>query len=83
MFEYGWGGRSIEPDAWQPVEVTWGPSMWGHDRMWMTPEGRVEARKLRIEAASTGLRRPVNVIAGNYNLAPGTCPWWDRQKAAS
>jgi 2,3-dihydroxybiphenyl 1,2-dioxygenase len=77
MVEYGWGGRSIDPKAWEPVEVTWGPSMWGHDRMWMTPEGRIEARKLRIEAASTGLRRPLNVIDGNYKLAPGVCPWWD------
>jgi hypothetical protein len=77
MVEYGWGGRSIDPKTWEPVEVTWGPSMWGHDRMWMTPEGRIEARKLRIEAASTGLRRPLNVIDGNYKLAPGVCPWWD------
>jgi 2,3-dihydroxybiphenyl 1,2-dioxygenase len=77
MVEYGWGGRSIEPQTWQPQEVTWGPSMWGHDRMWMTPEGRVEARNLRIEAAASGLRRPVNVIEGNYKLASGVCPWWD------
>jgi len=80
MMEYGWGGRSIDPATWQPVEVTWGPSMWGHDRMWMTPEGRIEARNLRIEAASHGLRRPLNVMEGNYKLAPGTCPWWDDVK---
>jgi 2,3-dihydroxybiphenyl 1,2-dioxygenase len=77
MVEYGWGGRSIEPKTWEPVEVTWGPSMWGHDRMWMTPEGRVEARNLRIEAAAQGLRRPLNVIEGNYKLSSGVCPWWD------
>jgi 2,3-dihydroxybiphenyl 1,2-dioxygenase len=77
MVEYGWGGRSIEPETWQPVEVTWGPSIWGHDRMWMTPEGRVEARNLRIQAASSGLRRPLNVIEGNHKLAAGVCPWWD------
>jgi 2,3-dihydroxybiphenyl 1,2-dioxygenase len=81
MVEYGWGGRVIEPDTWQTEEVTWGPSMWGHDRMWMTPEGRVEARNLRIEAATTGLRRPVNVMDGNYKLATGTCPWWDGLKS--
>jgi hypothetical protein len=23
------------------------------------------------------LRKPVNVIEGNYKLAPGVCPWWD------
>jgi len=61
--------------------VTWGPSMWGHDRMWMTPEGRLEARKIRIAAAQTGLRKPVNVIEGNYERMQGVCPWWDRARA--
>jgi hypothetical protein len=45
--------------------------------MWLPPETRVEARKLRIQAASTGLRKPVNVIEGNYHRMPGVCPWWD------
>jgi hypothetical protein len=22
----------------------------------------------------------VQVIAGNYNLMPGVCPWWDSMK---
>ncbi|MGH6770039.1 MAG: VOC family protein [Xanthobacteraceae bacterium] len=77
MVEYGWGGRTLDVDNWQPQEVTWGPSMWGHDRMWMPPEGRAEARKLRIEAAASGLRKPVNVIEGNYQRMTGVCPWWD------
>jgi 2,3-dihydroxybiphenyl 1,2-dioxygenase len=77
MVECGWGGRVIDPDNWEPEEVTWGPSMWGHDRMWMTQEKRAEARAIRIAAAATGLRKPVNVIEGNYKLAPGVCPWWD------
>jgi 2,3-dihydroxybiphenyl 1,2-dioxygenase len=77
MVEYGWGGRVIEPQGWQPEEVSWGPSMWGHDRMWMTPEGRVEARKIRIAAAASGLRKPVNVIEGNFQRMGGVCPWWD------
>jgi len=77
MVEYGWGGRVIDVEHWQPEEVTWGPSMWGHDRLWMTPEKRVEARAIRVEAASTGLRKPVNVIDGNYKLMQGVCPWWD------
>ena len=25
-----------------------------------------------------GVRRPVQVIEGNYELMPGVCPWWDR-----
>jgi 2,3-dihydroxybiphenyl 1,2-dioxygenase len=77
MVEYGWGGRVIDVDNWESEEVTWGPSMWGHDRMWMTQEKRAEARAIRIAAAATGLRKPVNVIDGNYKLAPGVCPWWD------
>ena len=77
MVEYGWGGRVIEPETWQTEEVTWGPSMWGHDRMWMTPEKRVESRNIRIAAAASGMRKPVNVIEGNYNRMTGVCPWWD------
>jgi 2,3-dihydroxybiphenyl 1,2-dioxygenase len=77
MVEYGWGGRVIDVDSWQPEEVCWGPSMWGHDRMWMTEEGRIESRKLRISAAATGLRKPVNVIEGNFQRMTGACPWWD------
>jgi catechol 2,3-dioxygenase-like lactoylglutathione lyase family enzyme len=76
MVEYGWGGRVID-ESWQPQEVTWGPSMWGHDRLWMTPDKRAEARAIRVAAAASGLRKPVNVIEGNYKLAPGVCPWWD------
>jgi hypothetical protein len=32
---------------------------------------------LRIEAAASGLRRPLNVMEGNHKLSPGVCPWWD------
>jgi 2,3-dihydroxybiphenyl 1,2-dioxygenase len=75
--EYGWGGRSIDPAAHAPVEMTCGPSLWGHDRSWLTPERRAEARELRLRAADEGLREPVQVVDGNYTLAPGTCPWFD------
>src|SRR5436190_1112934 len=77
MVEYGWGGRVIDVESWQPQEVTWGPSMWGHERLWMPPEKRAEARAIRVAAAASGLRKPVNVIEGNYKLAAGVCPWWD------
>jgi 2,3-dihydroxybiphenyl 1,2-dioxygenase len=77
MVEYGWGGRVIDVDDWQPEEVNFGPSMWGHDRLWLAAEKRAEARSIRIEAAASGLRKPVNVIDGNYQLMPGVCPWWD------
>jgi hypothetical protein len=48
--------------------------------MWMPPEGRVEARKLRISAAAAGLRKPVNVIDGNHERMAGVCPWWDQAR---
>lgn len=78
MFEYGWGGRVVDVDTWQPEEVTYGPSLWGHERMWLPPEQRVGAREMRLKAARDGLRAPVNVIEGNYRVAPGECPWFDQ-----
>src|SRR4051812_20137347 len=75
--EYGWGGRSIEPSQWKPAEMTCGPSLWGHDRNWLSAEGRAQARQLRLKAAQEGIREPVQVLDGNYTLAPGTCLWWD------
>ena len=82
LVEYGWGGRSIDPTNWQPVEMTCGPSLWGHERDWLTPERRAEARELRLRAAADGLRQPVQVIEGNHKLAPGVCPWWDATRRA-
>ena len=79
--EYGWGGRSIDPQSWEPVEMTCGPSLWGHDRDWLPPERRAEARDLRLRAAANGQREPVQVIEGNYTLTPGTCPWWEGIKS--
>jgi hypothetical protein len=66
MVEYGWGGRSIDPDTWTPHERADGPSLWGHDRMWLTPEKREEARAMRIVLAEAGGRVPLNVMDGNY-----------------
>jgi 2,3-dihydroxybiphenyl 1,2-dioxygenase len=77
MFECGWGGSEIEPATWQPVELTDGPSLWGHERVWLPPADREVARAMRIRAAAAGLRAPVQVIDGNYGLMSGTCPWWD------
>jgi 2,3-dihydroxybiphenyl 1,2-dioxygenase len=79
--EYGWGGRSLDPTQHTPVEMTCGPSLWGHDRDWLTPEGRAVARELRLSAAREGRREPVQVLEGNYRLAPGTCPWFDAMRS--
>jgi 2,3-dihydroxybiphenyl 1,2-dioxygenase len=77
MIECGWGGREIEPKTWQPFELKDGPSLWGHERVWLPPEDREVAREMRMRAAASGLRAPVQVIDGNYKLMPGACPWWD------
>src|SRR5262249_14594254 len=77
MVEYGWGARSIDPETWQASERKEGPSMWGHDRKWLSPEAQADARKLRLANAEKGLRRPVQVMEGNYQLMPGVCPWRD------
>jgi 2,3-dihydroxybiphenyl 1,2-dioxygenase len=77
MVESGWGGKCIDPETWVPGERSVGPSIWGHDRLWMPPEKRKEARDMVLRNAANGLRHPVQVINGNYNLMPGVCPWWD------
>ena len=77
MIECGWGGRAIDPASWQPVEMYDGPSLWGHERVWLPPADRGVAREMRMRAAAAGLRAPVQVMDGNYRLMPGSCPWWD------
>jgi 2,3-dihydroxybiphenyl 1,2-dioxygenase len=77
MVECGWGGREIDPSRWQPFELMDGPSLWGHERVWLPPADRDVAREMRMRAAAAGLRAPVQVADGNYRLLSGTCPWWD------
>ncbi len=77
MIECGWGGREIDPANWQAVEMHDGPSLWGHERVWLSPADREVAREMRMRAAAEGRRAPVQVMEGNYRLMPGTCPWWD------
>ena len=83
MVEYGWGARAIDPDTWQAFERKAGPSMWGHDRAWLAPEDAAKARQLRLQNAAQGMRAPVQVLEGNYQLMPGVCPWWDGVKQRS
>ena len=80
MTESGWGARDIDPATWQPSERTEGPSIWGHDRAWLAPAQRAEARAMRLANAERGLRRPVQVLPGNYEVMTGVCPWFDEMK---
>jgi 2,3-dihydroxybiphenyl 1,2-dioxygenase len=80
MIECGWGGREIDPATWQAVEMHHGPSLWGHERVWLPEKDREVAREMRMNAAREGLRAPVQVLDGNYNLMSGTCAWWDGVK---
>jgi len=77
MVECGWGGREVDPATWQPFELKDGPSLWGHERNWLPPADREVARRMRMRAAASGLRAPVQVMDGNYRLMSGTCAWWD------
>jgi 2,3-dihydroxybiphenyl 1,2-dioxygenase len=77
MVECGWGGRDIDPATWKPVELTDGPSLWGHERVWLSPQDREIAREMRMRAAADGRRAPVQVMDGNYRRLGGACPWWD------
>lgn len=83
MIEHGWGGRLIDPANWKPEERSEGPSLWGHERAWLPAEKRAAALQSRLGNAARGLRRPVQVIEGNYNRMPGQCPWWDRLHAGA
>jgi 2,3-dihydroxybiphenyl 1,2-dioxygenase len=81
MVEYGWGARSIDVGTWQASERKEGPSMWGHERVWLSEEDRAKARALRLKNAENSFRRPVQVIEGNYEVMAGVCPWWDSLKS--
>lgn len=80
MMEYGWGARSIDMDTWKAAERSEGPSMWGHDRSFLSPEAQANARKLRLGHAKNGMRQPVQVMEGNYHLMEGVCPWLDNAR---
>lgn len=74
MIECGWGGRDIDPSTWTPYELTRGPSLWGHDRDWLTPEQFAEAERIRLVAAAEGFRAPVNVLDGRYLVCADALP---------
>lgn len=83
FFEYGWGGRTLDVASWQPYEMHYGTSLWGHERTWLPPEAMAEAHRLRAKAAADGLREPLQVMPGNHVMSHGVCPWWDKVRAGT
>ncbi len=63
--EYGWGGRLIDQSTWTAHETFDGPSLWGHERLYMPDEPRARLRDMRLDAAARGVRAPVEI----------DCPW--------
>jgi hypothetical protein len=74
MVEYGWGGRDIDPEKWQSCELQHGPSLWGHDRDWLSEELKIEARRMRLAAAAQGERAPLRVWPGNGDMGVWSDP---------
>lgn len=72
LLEYGWGGMNIDVNEWSSRELVEGPSLWGHERSWLSPEGREEALRMRLKAADDGLRAPVQVLPGNHRVTAPT-----------
>lgn len=60
LIETGWAGRLIDDATWKP-EALYGPSIWGHERGWLPPEGRIAARKQLAAAAAKGVLEPTEV----------------------
>ena len=84
LIEYGWGGRLIEPENWQPAEMTYGGSLWGHEPVSASPEVLAARRAAKAKVVEAGLRQPVQVAEGNYHAGSSTtCAWWDEMKRSS
>ena len=71
FIEYGWGARVIDPETWQPHETFDGPSLWGHERLYMPEEQRKRLRDMRLNAAARGVRVP------DPRVPPLNCAWLD------
>ena len=78
MVEYGWGGQVIDDNTWKPFERKSARACGATSAAGCRRRSARSRALLCIEAAENGLRQPVQVIEGNYNLMPGVCPWWDR-----
>ena len=62
------------------TRFTFGESELAQLAPFLAPEDQAKARALRMKNAESGMRRPVQVMEGNYHLMQGVCPWWDQIK---
>jgi 2,3-dihydroxybiphenyl 1,2-dioxygenase len=81
LVEYGWGGREVDDDTWQPHEMTSVGSFWGHQGLFESladapHPGAAPPPAMRKKSQ----RAPVQVMEGNYERMRGVCPWWDAHK---
>lgn len=60
LAELGWAGRLVDDLTWQPHELR-SPSLWGHDRAWLSPAQRLLVREELAVLAAQGAREPVEV----------------------
>ncbi len=68
LIELGWAGRLIDPDTWVAEELA-SPSLWGHVRHWLPPEGRARAEQMTRAMGAAGVRMPVHVMrSGAFDL---------------
>ena len=81
--EYGWGGRDVDDDTWQPKELTTLASFWGHEGLFRMVGGDPPPMDLRPDALRQSIRAPLQVMDGNHERLKGVCPWWDSMKALS
>ena len=77
MFEYGWGGRTIDTENWTPEVITQGPSLWATNATGSTRSSATRRATSHRECREAGYRLQLNVMEGNYKQARDVCPWWD------
>ena len=73
--EYGWGGMSLDPGTWEPRVLEHGPSLWGHDRTWLSEDALQLSREMRMRAAELGVREKLHVHDGTFDVS-NDCAWW-------
>jgi hypothetical protein len=61
----------IDPETWESHETFDGPSLWGHERLYMPEEQRKRLREMLLSAAARGVRVP------DPSMPPMDCPWLD------